>query len=84
MISRDEMIGQLQEGVREIMFHKVDGTIRHMKCTLNPMLAPRILEVKSQKDNPDVLPVWDMEKGQWRSFRVSSILYFSEADKAVL
>ena len=84
MITRDEMVGQLQEGAREIMFKKVDGSIRHMKCTLNPALAPKILEVKESKDNPNVIPVWDLEKSQWRSFRVDSILYISDKDKPIL
>jgi hypothetical protein len=78
MITRDEMIGQLQEGMREIIFTKKDGNIRHMKCTLNPMLAPEILETKTSKDNLEVIPVWDIEKMGWRSFRVDSVLNFSE------
>jgi len=84
MLTRDEMVGQLQEGVREVMFTKKDGTIRHMKCTLNPMIAPKILEAKTQKNNPDIIPVWDLEKMQWRSFRSDSILYFSDEDKPIL
>ena len=80
MLTRDEILSQLQEGMREIMFTKKDGTIRHMKCTLNPMLAPKILEAKTQKNNPDIIPVWDLEKMQWRSFRLDSILQFSEKE----
>tara|TARA_R110000744_G_scaffold368796_1_gene478805 strand:- start:327 stop:569 length:243 start_codon:yes stop_codon:yes gene_type:complete len=80
MLTKDEMVSQLQEGMREIMFTKTNGNIRHMKCTLNPMLAPKILETKTQQNNPNVIPVWDLEKMQWRSFRVDSILNFSEKD----
>ena len=39
-----------------------------------------LLEVKAQKNNPNIIPVWDLEKMQWRSFRLDSILQFSEKD----
>jgi hypothetical protein len=26
------------------------------------------------KDNPDVLAVWDIDNGGWRSFRINSII----------
>jgi len=84
ILTKDEMVSQLQEGIREVMFTKKDGNIRHMKCTLNPSLAPNILEVKESKNNPNVIPVWDIEKSQWRSFRVDSILYFSDEDKPII
>ena len=79
VMTKEEMVEQLQEGAREIMFKKINGSIRHMKCTLNPMLAPKILEpAKTERVNVNVIPVWDIEKNQWRSFRVDSVLQFQK------
>ena len=73
---------RLQMGRTEIMFRKVeDGSIRHMICTLNPSLAPRILLAKEESQNQEVIAVWDLEKQNWRSFRADSVLYLSEEDK---
>ena len=87
----EEMLGDLQEGKCEIIFQKVDGSMRHMSCTLNPSFVPNPNQkvrmsnapIKHQ-EMPNVIPVWDLEKMAWRSFRVDSVLYFSDEDKPVL
>lgn len=66
----------LLEGPMEIVFTKKDGTERTMKCTLNPSLVTPY-EKKSDKQktvNEDVLPVFDLDKKEWRSFRFDSII----------
>ena len=81
----NEIMERLQMGRTEIMFKKVeDGSIRHMICTLNPKLAPRILLAKEERQTQEVISVWDLEKQGWRSFRVDSVLYLSEENHPIL
>jgi len=61
-----------------VTFTKKDGTERVMKCTTNPTYVmfkdPAILESKKErKVNEDVMPVYDIEAGHWKSFRWDSI-----------
>lgn len=74
-MSRDELKTRLKDVVATITFTKKDGTLRQMKGTLKPSYLPLMEEnsEKKRKDNPDVLPVWDIEKNEWRSFRINSI-----------
>ena len=66
----------LRGGPCMVQFTKVDGTTRHMKCTLSEALVPPSdpNKVKVKKHNPDVLAVWDLEKEDWRSFRYDTLL----------
>lgn len=65
----------LKNGVYTIVFEKVDGTIREMRCTLEPKYLPQLLteETGMSKGNPGVLSVWDVDNNGWRSMRVDSI-----------
>lgn len=78
MMTREELRELLINDVVTVTFTKADGTNRDMLCTLKKELLP-IVEVteeklsKSRKQNPDVMPVWDMEKMAWRSFRIDSV-----------
>lgn len=61
-----------------VVFTKKDGTERTMLCTTNPELLPQVVtesvEPKRQKkENLDTLSVYDLEKKDWRSFKVRSI-----------
>ena len=72
------LTGHLKYGPVTLTFTKKDGSERIMKCTTNPTYImfkdPSILESKSDKKvNEDVLPVFDLEAGGWRSFRWDSI-----------
>ena len=73
-IPEDKLMEKLQTGRTEIFFKKINGSIRHMICTLNPKLAPRILLVKEQNTSQGVIAVWDLEKHNWRSFRKDSVI----------
>jgi len=64
-----------------VSFTKVDGSTRHMTCTLDIALMPdtvvtKLLE-KSEKPvkapNDKVLAVYDIKAAGWRSFRVESV-----------
>jgi hypothetical protein len=68
----------LKSGPVTVTFTKKDGTERVMKCTTNPTYIlfkdPVILESKKErKVNEEVMPVFDMEAGAWKSFRWDSI-----------
>jgi hypothetical protein len=78
---RDTLLKDLHEHVIEIMFTKVDGTERIMRCTLREDLLPKNYEKdpgevkKFHKENKDIIAAWDMQKGGWRSFRIDSVQY---------
>ena len=72
------LTGHLKFGPVTLTFTKKDGSDRVMKCTTNPTYImfkdPSILESKSdRKVNEDVMPVFDLDAGGWRSFRWDSI-----------
>lgn len=54
-----------------VIFTKKDGTQRKMRC----MMEAPTGEIK----NPDVVPVQDLDKGAWRSFRLDSVLSITVA-----
>jgi hypothetical protein len=77
----NKVMERLQTGRTEIFFRKTNGNIRHMVCTLNPTLAPEILLAKGESKNQEIVPVWDLEKDDWRSFRADSVLYLGDEEK---
>ena len=59
-----------------VTFKKKDGTIRDMRCTL----SEKLIQPYERKENStpkrqadDVLPVFDLDKNEWRSFRLDSV-----------
>lgn len=64
------------KGIIKVRFQKTDGTIRNMRCTLNPKYLPvqTDLEEHTTKENSTILAVWDLDKEGWRSFRINSVL----------
>jgi hypothetical protein len=72
MLSREELLVILTKYVTKVVFTKVDGSTRVMKCTLiNAFLPPLI--GSNNKRSEEVIPVWDLEAEGWRSFRVDSV-----------
>ena len=64
----------LQSTVVEVNFTKIDGTERKMLCTLDITRIPEeATPAGTGLPNLDVLPVWDIEKEGWRSFRLDSV-----------
>lgn len=66
----------LHEGVCEVTFTKIDGSVRVMPCTLNSALLPAKPVTEStakKKSNPDNLSVWCTDKSEWRSFRIANV-----------
>ena len=83
---RQSIINDLKVSTAEVTFKKVNGEIRKMHCTLDPRYIPAPVdreyldEQHSKKENEDIVVVWDLQKGAWRSFRVDSVTYMQEID----
>lgn len=82
MTTKEDLIKLLKEKVVTVKFKKKDDTIRKMICTLAEEYLPEQKEniegneKRTKKENPNTLPVWDLEKLAWRSFRVDSIVEY--------
>ena len=78
---REILKQRLEMGVMAVTFEKTDGTERLMNCTLDPALMPEEVAVDlealpskpKRKPNLEVLPVFDIDLQEWRSFRVASV-----------
>lgn len=73
---RDWLKGLLhQKDVVEVTFMKKDGAFRIMNCTLKEgIVVPHVKTTDRVKEvNQEVCPVWDLDKGAWRSFTYESI-----------
>jgi hypothetical protein len=82
MFEKYELKEVLSNSVATVVFTKVDGTERELKCTLLPEYLPSKPVVEGQQllteslpraENPATLAVWDMENSAWRSFRTDSV-----------
>jgi hypothetical protein len=79
LLTRHELAEQLQSGVYNVTFTKVDGTERTMPCTLREDLLPPAVKEDplSQKKvravNEEVMVVYCTDKNEWRSFRVANV-----------
>jgi hypothetical protein len=82
MFDKYELKEILTNSVSTIVFTKIDGTERELKCTLLPEYLPTRPVVEGQQllteglpraENPSTLAVWDMESNGWRSFRTDSV-----------
>lgn len=78
MMEKFQLKQILENGVATVVFTKLDGTERQMKCTLLseylPVSDKQILtEGKAHKESDHSLSVWDIEKSAWRAFRLDSI-----------
>lgn len=67
----------LHKGPTKVVFTKKDGTIREMICTLDARLLAEndALPEKNdgRKKSGEVIRAYDLEKKDWRSFRIDSI-----------
>jgi hypothetical protein len=86
---RDTILEDLRNNIVEVTFTKVNGERRSMRCTLMTNYLPEVhqknpeeqeKEKNFHKENPDVLAVWDVQNGGWRSFRINSVDYVQILD----
>ena len=82
-MDRSEMIEELLKRECRVIFRKVNGESRDMRCTLNPDVVPAasktdpLSQTKVRELNEEVLCVWDTQADGWRSFRVENVVSFS-------
>jgi len=69
------LIDMLRSGEVLVNFQKKDGSNRLMHCTLSEKYIPESKMPKGtgKQSNSDVLPVFDTQKHEWRSFRLDSV-----------
>ena len=90
ILGREVILKYLSEGICEVSFVKVkDGTNRDLLCTLHPSLIPTQFTKSVQKifqgssPDPDIVPIWAVAEGEWRSFRISKLNLFLTSDELV-
>ena len=70
-------IDELKNNICTVVFTKVNGEARRMRCTLQENLLPAKETESTRKQNDDVVSVWDLENEGWRSFRKDSVVDFA-------
>lgn len=73
-MNNPELVAALENGVVNIEFSKSDGSIRKMRATLNKNLFAYKATGSERKRNENTMPVWDMDKSGWRSFRFHNLI----------
>ena len=78
-MTRDEMLNKLRQSECRVIFKKVNGEERDMQCTL---MEAKLPELKSKPDdkkrqpNESVIRAFDINKQEFRSFRVENVISF--------
>lgn len=75
-MDRELLEENLKRNVILVTFRKKDGELREMRCTLMPEHMG-VYEKKTEREkirNIDIIPVWDMDKNEFRSFRCDSVI----------
>lgn len=77
-IAKAMLIEQLKSklsGIAHIIFEKRDGSLREMYCTTNHNLVARHINGRGvSRECYATTAVFDVELGQWRSFRWESLI----------
>ena len=84
IMEKEQYVQELKEGIYEVIFTKRDGSQRIMNATLNDKILEEIFgqrqdndgEKKTRKQSEDVVVCLDVDKKEWRSFRVDSVTGF--------
>lgn len=81
--TRNNVLQKLRTGEATVRFTKVDGTERTMRCTLVEASIPADKRPKSGMEETSdskvvgsAVRAFDLDKGEWRSFRLDSIISF--------
>lgn len=64
----------LRAGATRFTFQKQDGEVREAYGTLNPALFQYEHKGSDRAESPTAVRYYDLEKGNWRSFRAERIL----------
>ena len=68
---RQEVEGLLKVGYGQFRFHKVDGSVREMNCTLQPGIVPT---TEVSRSNPEQLVVYAEDAEGWRTVTYDRVL----------
>lgn len=82
LMNRDDMINELRKRDCRVIFKKANGEERDMVCTLREDAIPTSSSdnntaPKTQGYSDAAIRVIDVNKGEWRSFRVDNVISFS-------
>lgn len=73
MYTRAQLENLLKTSVHTVTFKKKNGDTRVMRCTLLEDFIPKNKKPKGNKAKDNVLPVFDIEMNDWRSFDPQSV-----------
>ena len=80
-VNAQQLRADLKEYVVEILFHKMDGSLRLLKGTLIPKYLPeaytKVDDLKKptvERENPNLVVLWDVDNNGWRSFHVDQVV----------
>ena len=86
LMNRDEMVEQLKTKECQVVFRKINGDERNMRCTLMESVLPvkempaKVTEAEAvveRKVNLETIVAWDVAKEAFRSFRVENVISFT-------
>lgn len=73
-MTKQELVDMLRAGTLVVKFIKADGSLREMRATLQEgMLPAQSVTAPTREPNPQLVHVWDLDKGQWRSVRLDRL-----------
>ncbi len=77
------LLSYLDEGEARVTFTKKDGEVRTMHCTRDYNLIPKDKQPKGLREEKTgtSLAVFDLEKGDWRSFIVANMTRIEFVEK---
>lgn len=79
-----ELFEAISKGKVEIVFKKVDGSIRTLVGTINKDIiakagwTPKLKEGESKPKPAGVVPVFCTETNTWKSFKLENLISFKE------
>jgi len=85
-VNRNTLIEHLSNGTCKIQFRKAtDGRFRSLYCTLNSKKIPGkhlrgVAKTLQGGDDPNLMPVFDMVSGKWKSFYINNVMYMYTED----
>lgn len=80
--TEEDLVKQLQEGVKVVTFDKKDGSKRVMTCTKSLDVIPKEnhpTDGKAQKEG--LINVWDTNAQGWRSFYYNRVKKVEDVDE---
>lgn len=76
--TKEYLVETLKNGVHEVCFYKVDGTIRTLNCTRSTDIIPEeFTPCGSGIERTTVVPVFDIDDKVWKSFVVENTIYIN-------